>query len=425
MALNTEQHSDCARCDSVVRERSFPHPYKAALAICSDVDCTPDFATYREIMRFLNTAEKTRIGTGLNMEVGNSMYFLAPSFRYAYWNLSEPEREHTRELIRSGYIDCLHSIGEDARIREHAAGAYEELSRHDCWLKVWVDHSKTPTNFGPDLMRGHGDEAGHSAYHADLAAAYGICFVWRGRVTSAVAQESEGSIRGILSREHVLGSVLSLGKHAMKSFIGSHGCARYRSIAENRLLWPITLRDGNRLYEFQRSNPHWAGPGCASGRDLAEVLSTKVLDSLIAAGGMSIIYTHFCAEMAPDTILHPRTVEGLRRLAEYYADGKILVTTTQRLLCYCRAREEVSAECRPMPDRSIEIHLHHGKAAISDIPLEDTDLSGLTFYTPDPARTRIYWKGQEVTSTTRNPPDETGKPSVSIIWLPLDFPPLV
>ena len=36
-----------------VQLRRFPHPYRAMLALCSDLDETPDAAVYREQMRFL------------------------------------------------------------------------------------------------------------------------------------------------------------------------------------------------------------------------------------------------------------------------------------------------------------------------------------------------------------------------------------
>jgi len=39
-----------------------PYPYRGMLAICSDLDETPDRNVYWEIMRFLNTTEKTAMG---------------------------------------------------------------------------------------------------------------------------------------------------------------------------------------------------------------------------------------------------------------------------------------------------------------------------------------------------------------------------
>ncbi|NLX13830.1 MAG: hypothetical protein GXY44_09295 [Phycisphaerales bacterium] len=60
--------------ESSVQLRRFPYPYQAMLAICSDLDETPDRQTYWEIMRFLNTTETTSMGPGVGLEVGNSIY---------------------------------------------------------------------------------------------------------------------------------------------------------------------------------------------------------------------------------------------------------------------------------------------------------------------------------------------------------------
>jgi hypothetical protein len=45
--------------------RLLPYPYWAMLAICSDLDETPDRHVYWRIMRFLNTTEETAMMPGL------------------------------------------------------------------------------------------------------------------------------------------------------------------------------------------------------------------------------------------------------------------------------------------------------------------------------------------------------------------------
>ena len=53
------------RASSGVTLRAFPYPYKAALAVCSDLDETPDPGVYWQTMRFLNTTEATPMGGAL------------------------------------------------------------------------------------------------------------------------------------------------------------------------------------------------------------------------------------------------------------------------------------------------------------------------------------------------------------------------
>ena len=169
--------------------RRLAYPYRAMLAICSDLDETLDRNVYWQILRFLNMTEDTVMGPGVGLEVGNSIYFDMPPGQFACGNTDEAGRQMVRALVRSGYIDCLHSYGDLATTRDHAHRSLDELAKHDCRLEVWVDHGTAPTNFGQDIMRGHGDEPGHPAYHADLSAAHGIRYVWRGRVTSVTGQD--------------------------------------------------------------------------------------------------------------------------------------------------------------------------------------------------------------------------------------------
>ena len=50
--------------------RALPYPYRAMLAIASDLDETPDLGVYLESMRYLNTRGDTSMGPGVGLEVG-------------------------------------------------------------------------------------------------------------------------------------------------------------------------------------------------------------------------------------------------------------------------------------------------------------------------------------------------------------------
>jgi hypothetical protein len=314
------------------------------LAICSDLDETPDADAYFELMRFLNTAEDTSMGPGAGLEVGNSIYFDMRPGHFSYWNTTEENREKIRALIRSGHIDCLHSYGDLATTRAHAARALEELERQGCRLRVWVDHSKAPTNFGDDIMRGHGDEPGHPAYHADLTISHGIRYVWRGRVTSVIGQNQPASLRGIADGLHPWASARTLFKEAVKQVLARCGNRKYGLHAANRLTRRVRLRDkGREVCEFLRCNPHWNGvSSCDTGWGICRVLTGKFLDRLVARSGTCILYTHLGKLGAGNREFDKPTVECFRRLGDYYRRGKILVTTTRRLLDYCCGEDAMS-----------------------------------------------------------------------------------
>lgn len=307
------------------------------LAICSDLDETPDAETYFELMRFLNTTDTTSMGEGVGLEVGNTIYFDMPPGQFSYWNTEERSREKIRELIKSGHIDCLHSYGDLATTRAHAGRALEELERHNCRLTVWIDHAVAPTNFGADIMQGHGDEPGHSAYHADLTFAYGIRYVWRGRVTSVIGQDQPLSLRGIADWRHPGSSLKTLAKESAKQTLARCGSRKYSLHATNRILRPVRLRD-NRYegYEFLRCNPHWNGvSSCDTGWGIARVLTGRFLDRLVARRGTCILYTHLGKLGPSNRKFDEPTVHAFRQLGDYYRSGKILVTTTKRLLEFC------------------------------------------------------------------------------------------
>lgn len=395
------------------------------LAICSDLDETPDRVVYRDIVRFLNTTQQTSMGEGLGLEVGNSIYFDMPSDQFAYWNTDETGRQMIRTLIHSGHIDCLHSFGDLATTRSHAARAIEELCRHNCRLEVWVDHATAPTNFGADIMRGYGDLPHDRAYHADLTIDYGIGYVWRGRVTSRIGQNTRPRLAGLLRAEHPLVSARTVAKEVAKGLLGSLGYRRYSMHAPNRVLRRTALRDGHAVYEFLRSNPHFAGVSCGeTGRGIGQVLTERILQHLADRSGVCVLYTHLGKIHSYDTPLDASAVEGLRRLARAHHDSRILVTTTQRLLRYCRTIAEVA----------FAVHQRDGHARID---LREPGLSprhtgqpwparldGLTFYLPQGRILPITVNGQDVPEARFNPPDHTGTRSVSLPWPRLEMPDL-
>ncbi|MHC4294685.1 MAG: hypothetical protein ACYSTL_03775, partial [Planctomycetota bacterium] len=312
-----------------VKIRRIPYPYRAMLAICSDLDETPDWKVYSQTMRFLNTTDVTSMGPGVALEVGNSIYFDMPPDKFSYWNTDDAGRDMIRTLIRSGHVDCLHSYGDSATKRAHAGRALDELTRHDCRLSVWVDHALAPTNFGKDVTRGYGDLPTHEAYHADLTIAHGVRYIWRGRVSSIIGQDVVGRLGGVWTPRHPVASTRTVGKEAAKRLLGRRSDRKYAMHRPNQVLRKTSLRDGQSVYEFLRSNPHWGGvSSCETARGLAQVLTDDMLLRLIRRRGVCILYTHLGKIENTHKVFDAPTVEGFNRLARAYREGDILVTTT-------------------------------------------------------------------------------------------------
>ena len=396
-----------------IRPRRWPWPYRAALAICSDLDETPDVDVYLESMRFLNTTRTTRMGPGVGLEVGNSLYFDMPAGQLSYWGTDDAGRAALRDLLRSGHIDCLHSYGDHATTRAHAGRAVDELARHDCHPQVWIDHATAITNFGADIMQGQGDVPGAPAYHADLTLGLGVRYVWRGRVTSVIGQDVPRSLGGIVDAAHLLPSARTWAKEFTKGMLARAGSAKYALHPPNAVLRPARLRDGRAVHEFLLANPHWGGVSSAdNATGLADVLTPRMLDRLEARGGGMVLYTHLGKIRDAREPFAAPTRAALSGLAGRQRAGRILVTTTRRLLGYCQARDALRASVSA-DGQGIDVEVGGVDAA---------DLAGLCFPVPAAAGVRLRVNGRDVDGLQRNPPEPGGSASVSIPWPALEFP---
>ena len=364
--------------------RTYPYPYRAALAVCSDLDETPDRHVYEQIARYLNTTADTAMGPGLGLEVGNTIYFDMAPDQFAYWNTDDAGRELVRALIRSGHIDCFHSFGDLATTRAHAARALDELDRHGCRIQVWIDHARAATNLGADIMCGQGDVPGAVAYHADLTVAFGVSYVWRGRVTSVVGQDVRRRLAGIARRPHLLASTRTLAKEAAKGLLARTGSVKYAMHRGNSVLHDVRLRDGAPVREFLRCNPHWAAVDEGETADgLADVVVDPMLDTLVRRGGACVLYTHLGKIKDRSRPFGPGTCAAFARLAA--ADGGL-----QRI-----------------------------DVAYAGPP---ADLDGFTVYVADADRAALAVNGVPAPRVERNPPDHTGRASIALPWPRLGYP---
>lgn len=395
--------------------RRFPFPYRAMLTICSDLDGSPDGSSYLNLCRFLNTTESGAWGPGAGLEIGNTIYFDNHPNRFAYWTGSDAEREAVRALIRSGHIDAIHSIGETAFTRADAERAFEELKAHDLTIRVWVNHGRTPTNFTSPNMPGDADKPNSAAYHADLAFERGLTYLWLGKVTNQIGVDCPRRYPRAPSLTELPKRLRATTKDLAKRFLGMVGRDDYSMHASNHLVRPHKLADGRSATEFFRCNPHWDGIGYDRGTDLDQILHERVIDDLIEIGGTSVIYTHFLKN-APAGELPEPAKRALRAIGVRQANGELLTTTTERLLDYSVARDAARLTSSRREDGGTDIHV------TIDPKLPARASQGLTIYCDDPNRARVDVNGVEIDGLEANPADETGKPSVSIPWVPLQYP---
>lgn len=395
--------------------RDYPYPYKSMLAICSDLDETPNQEIYFETMRYLNTDENTLLGKGVNLEVGNTIYCEMPDEQFSYYSADLEAKKKIHQYIQSGHIDCIHSFGDYVKDREGIEKYWNELQQGDRKIEVWIDHAEADTNFDPDIMFGKGAILGSSAYHTDLTVKSGLLqFIWKGRVTSIISQNVKRSYLGIFQKKALKASFRTLLLELTKSLFAYVGSQKYKMHKNNRVLASSELIDGTIITEFMRSNPSWGGVSTFdNARGIHEVLTDKVLNQHIYNRGCSIFYTHLGKINSLAEPFPPNTVKAFELLAKYQHAQNILVTTTRRLLGYCRSYESLLFTIKDNVNKK-EIHIS------SEYTLED--LAGLTWYYSKTDDVQLFIDNELFTNLQFNDADDTGVCSVSIPWAPLVYP---
>jgi hypothetical protein len=97
-----------------------------------------------------------------------------------------------------------------------------------------------------------------------------------------------------------------------------------------------------------------------------------------------------------------------------HEEGRVYFADRDDLLAYGYVRRYLDWDAENS-DGDVTIHVRavHDTLAERWVPTLD-ELDGLTFYTPDPQRTRVLLDGDEIGDLTVNAPDRTRRGSVTI-----------
>jgi hypothetical protein len=312
----------------------------------------------------------------------------------------------------------LHTYGDFSQPgvfhREYAVQAVKEMRDHNLNIPVWVNHGNK--NNLQNLNKGinyHQGAVTHSpAYHMDLTARAGLKFYWNSQLTSVVGQGRRVALSEYVNID--LARPLSTFLRFARAYAGKNG---FRSA--NKLLIPFELDDGRPVYIFPRFNNHeniWRG---VSSEDLDRQLSSTVLDQLVAQRGYMIVYNHLLDHFP----FEPDDMMALRNLASQFRSGRILVAATSRLLWYSLVNSSVRWDEEQSDDERLIIRIRPiiVDDVLGEIQLREEDVMGLTFYVANPDKVLILLGVEFIQNASKNPPDETGKASVSLPWRPLRF----
>ncbi len=407
-----------------VRLRKYPFPFRAALSISSDLDGTRSYDDYVELLKFFNTATETSLGTGLDLEFANSLYFAMPKKQFAYWNIGANERAKTRELLQLGFIDTLHSFGDGVRDKASLTKSLDEINEHGMRFPIWINHSAAPTNLSSARRPGQffGDSKDHELYHVKDLLALGLVYVCRGQATSVIGQEAVPDPSTVLYDRVSPRSCATAAMQAAK-LVTSPVVSRYRMHLRNRVLAPAILDDGSAVTEIMRANWFWGGLG--RGANLGQVdsiLTTNALETLVRRQGTSVFYTHLGRLPLVRNDPEGRSaLNGLRTLAGFAHDRQILVKTTVWLLDYLALRNNLEISIGQSGELLLEIGGQENKR-MADRLASFLPNSGLSFYFDGDIPPDVSFRGETLEQIEVNPPDHTGSPSVSLPMKILNFP---
>jgi hypothetical protein len=403
--------------------RPFPFPYRAALAICSDIDGC-DLPTFLAVHRYLNLPV-----SGLGLPVADSFFGQGRDpGQMAYFlpdgRTPAPAARYIIQALRGGLIDSLHSWGDfnltapqPQALRSLATRLVEELHCHNLFVKVWLNHGD-PCNrqnlrarLQPDYA---GDDPASPYYTADLLKPLGLKYYWWSDLVSWP----------LSSRPHAPGSWLRPGLNAVKNevkiLLGQP--RKTRTTAQiMELCHPVTLRDGLRVMAFTRHLRGLKEP--TSRHTLRYTLGDKVLSQLLAHEGYLILYTHLgLPRPRPGEQLFPlpdRTALDL--LAQHYHAGRIWVAPTARILSHWLMTHSLVWTVHYEGERLI-IHLESVLDPTTGPRLpEPEELTGLCFSVPPPWPVMLRLAGRDHIPQDFGP-DHTG---ARVVGLPPAPPPFL
>ncbi len=360
--------------------RKYPWPFKAALSFSNDCD----FLTLESMLslhRYL--AEKPERG-GIGIECSDSFFFFQsrsafPCYSYFKGTILEEEYHAglLRELIRMGYLDTTHALGDFAGgnfNRGLAKAAFENIDKYGLNLGIWTNHGGYGNiqNIADKNCYYHqqGDDIKSPYYILDILCEYGIkyyaiCTSYTGNMSLC----PNGDI--VPKRKYI--PIKSVWSFPRINVDDNFSCKQINWNNALSIFHKIETRSGNILQGFYRYNSFFEGgefpvqgtaelpdgrrPDPNLGR-LSRQISSERLEQFIKKEGCSFLYQHFSTichlpsrtHISPALEMYGETINSLNLLADYHREGKIWVASQKTLLDYLYMINTVSVENKQADD---------------------------------------------------------------------------
>ena len=254
--INLKNNAHASR----VSLRRFPYPYRAGMAICSDIDmCSRE--TFIRTHRFINCPKN-----GLGLPVADSFFGLGKEpGQMAYFNDDgihpSDSAEFIRQAIKDGLVDSIHSWGDfngkapdPALLRRLAERMTEEIRIHDLTIKVWINHGDAFNlqNMHARLNPWHrGDDPQSPYYTADLMREIGVKYYWWSELLPwPLSGNLKMSAPSVWPRIIVM-ALKNVAKYILKRRYSLRNTRQFIELAR-----PCEMHDKNRIIGFNRFNSH-------------------------------------------------------------------------------------------------------------------------------------------------------------------------
>jgi len=404
-----------------VNIRKFPYPYQAMFSLANDIDNTSSLQIFLEMMKLLNTSADTKLGKGFGLEIGSSFWFYnaTPSSQLSYFKcISNTETSfapYCRQLWQSGHIDSLHTYGnfdESGFERKYAELSLNVLQKYQIQIPTWVNHGNENNSQNLGLYNfQYGAIPDRITYHFDLAKSYGIRYVWSGKMTHVLGQNSKSTLN--VRFKKILQILLAYTKYRQLSLKPFD--------LKNSLLDEIKLQDGNSVWDFQRFINNWGREQILDINDLTQQIKPININRLISNQGFLVIYTHMCEGLNSLTQFPGELYTALNHISQKFQQKKLLVATTSRLLQYSEIINNLEYNSYTENNFDIINIESYIKTLGEKFKITESFLQGVTFYCQHPGKTKVIFQKKEL-EIVQNPKDQTGIPSVSIPWKQLEYP---
>jgi hypothetical protein len=386
--------------DKGVHLLPFPYPFRAMLAVSNDIDNT----SWDECQ----TIHKTFAKHGLPLADSMFAYQMPGAGEYAFSPLDYPSlapselAEPIMEMIRDGKIDTLHALGNHSATggvrREISRRAAEIFIKEGITFRVWTNHGDRQNR--QNITFGQGDSPGNPGYVADLLPPLGIRFLWTGDLTPFIGQARRLTLRDTYLNRRLYPSLFRRASGILR-YLAKALVTRKAPLDQtvNQLIFPIELADNQIFWAFRRFG-RWDR---ARRSDIPEIFSSENLERLSRNGGYMIVYIHLGKpKQAQGPSFSAAEAGALGRLGDYFRAGRILVTTTGRLLDYHVTHRFLSWQIDRTRDKTVIVIEGIKDPVFGNRAPDITDLAGITFSVPDVPRTVIELGGRRIEYHTFN-----------------------